>query len=92
MSILTILLVGSGRGTVLGAITEVKKRKLDNGSEGIKANQVCQLFDISKATLFRWERDGVIARPMRDWRNWRLYTPKNMDEIEKVICARKGVV
>ncbi|MBX3304727.1 MAG: MerR family transcriptional regulator [Nitrospira sp.] len=70
----------------------MKKRSITNGDQGIKANQVCQLFDISKATLFRWEREGVIARPARDWRNWRLYTPKNVDEIEKVICARKRVV
>jgi DNA-binding transcriptional MerR regulator len=50
------------------------------------------LFDISKATLFRWEREGVITEPARDWRNWRLYTRKNVEEIEKVIRARKAVV
>lgn len=82
----------NSKGGVLGVNTKVKKRIADKGAEGIKANQVCQLFDISKATLFRWEREGVIARPARDWRNWRLYTPKNVDEIEKVICARKRVV
>ena len=76
----------------MGVNTKVKKRTINNGDEGIKANQVCQLFDISKATLFRWEREGVIARPARDWRNWRLYTPKKVDEIEKVICARKRAV
>ncbi|NJL16687.1 MAG: MerR family transcriptional regulator [Nitrospira sp.] len=52
---------------------------------------MCDLFDISKATLFRWERDGVITRPTRDWRNWRLYTRKNVDEIEKIIRARKAI-
>jgi predicted site-specific integrase-resolvase len=82
----------SSKGRVLGVNTTVKKRTDNNGNAGIKANQVCQLFDISKATLFRWEREGVIARPARDWRNWRLYTSKNVDEIEKVICARKRVV
>lgn len=82
----------SSKGRVLGVNTTVKKRTVYDVDTGIKANQVCQLFDISKATLFRWEREGVIARPARDWRNWRLYTPKNVDEIEKVICARKRVV
>ena len=76
----------------MGVNTEVKNSTVHKEDKGIKANQVCQLFDISKATLFRWEREGVIARPARDWRNWRLYTPKNVDEIEKVICARKRVV
>jgi hypothetical protein len=89
---LTILAFVSGKGSVMSVNTKVKRHKGNNGDEGIKANQVCQLFDISKATLFRWEREGVIAEPARDWRNWRLYTPKNVDEIEKVICARKRIV
>jgi DNA-binding transcriptional MerR regulator len=53
---------------------------------------VCKVFDVSKATLFRWERVGIIARPQRDWRNWRLYTKRNLAEIEKVIRARKVLV
>jgi DNA-binding transcriptional MerR regulator len=70
----------------------VKIPKYTSASESYKACQICDLFDISKATLFRWEREGVIARPTRDWRNWRLYTRKNVDEIEKVIRARNDVV
>jgi DNA-binding transcriptional MerR regulator len=57
-----------------------------------KTNEICELFDISKATLFRWERNGVISGPPRDWRNWRLYTEKNVAEIKKVIRARRLVV
>src|SRR5437773_12158438 len=30
--------------------------------------EVCHLFDISKATLYRWEREGLISMPSRDWR------------------------
>lgn len=71
---------------------DVKKRMTVSKDEGFKAYQVCELFDISKATLFRWEREGVITGPPRDWRNWRLYMKKNMDEIKKVIRARKIVV
>jgi DNA-binding transcriptional MerR regulator len=69
----------------------VKKPRKVSIQEGFKAYEICDLFDISKATLFRWERDGVITQPVRDWRNWRLYTRKNVDEIEKVIRARKAV-
>ena len=72
--------------------TDVNKPKYTSNSAGLKAYQVCDLFDISKATLFRWEREGVITEPARDWRNWRLYTRKNVDEIEKIIRARKAVV
>ena len=70
----------------------MKKRTLSLRHSGFKTNEVCDLFDISKATLFRWERDGVIAGPARDWRNWRLYTKKNVDEIKKIIRTRKNVV
>jgi predicted site-specific integrase-resolvase len=72
--------------------TEVKKPNHNLRTTGYKACQICDMFDISKATLFRWEREGVITQPVRDWRNWRLYTRKNVDEIAKIIRARKAVV
>jgi len=50
--------------------------------------EVCHLFDISKATLFRWEREGLISTPPRDWRNWRLYTTLNLEEIKRIIRRR----
>ncbi|NGZ61140.1 MAG: hypothetical protein CV081_11660 [Nitrospira sp. LK265] len=87
--------------TILTRVSNPRHQKRANATAGsprytykeasFKANQVCELFDISKATLFRWEREGVIAQPDRDWRNWRLYTRKNVDEIEKVIRVRKAV-
>ncbi len=55
-----------------------------------KTNQVCALFDVSRATLFRWEREGLISGPARDWRNWRLYTTENVDEIKRLIHGRKS--
>lgn len=53
-----------------------------------KTNQVCKLFDVSRATLFRWEREGLISGPQRDWRNWRLYTAQNIKEIKRIIHNR----
>jgi hypothetical protein len=50
--------------------------------------EVCELFDISKATLYRWEREGLISMPSRDWRNWRLYTSSNISEIKTLIRRR----
>ncbi len=52
--------------------------------------EVCQLFDISKATLYRWEREGLISMPNRDWRNWRLYTTANVEEIKRLIRRRSS--
>ena len=53
-----------------------------------KAQEICDTFDISKATLFRWERQGLIGGVGRDWRNWRLYSDKNRREIERLIKRR----
>jgi hypothetical protein len=50
--------------------------------------EVCDLFDISKATLYRWEREGLISMPSRDWRNWRVYTSANIAEIKTLIRRR----
>ena len=54
-----------------------------------KTNQVCELFDVSRATLFRWEREGLIAGPPRDWRNWRLYSQDHVEQIKRLILMRK---
>jgi DNA-binding transcriptional MerR regulator len=54
-----------------------------------KTVEVCKLFDVSKATLFRWERAGLISGPPRDWRNWRVYTHQNIKEIKEIIQGRQ---
>lgn len=89
---MTILASYTFESAFLGPINNVNKRTVSSGKARFMPHQVCDLFDISKATLFRWERDGVITEPPRDWRNWRLYTKQNVDEINKVIRARKIVV
>jgi DNA-binding transcriptional MerR regulator len=55
-----------------------------------KTKDICMLFDISKATLFRWESEGRISNVGRDWRNWRLYSDQNIKEIKKIISRRSG--
>jgi DNA-binding transcriptional MerR regulator len=65
--------------------SDVLKKKM------YKTNEVCEMFDISRATLFRWEREGVISGPPRDWRNWRLYTAENVEQIRHVMQGRKEV-
>jgi adenine-specific DNA-methyltransferase len=59
-----------------------------NSKKRYKTYEVCKLFDVSKATLFRWEREGLISGPPRDWRNWRLYTLQNIQEIKRIIQNR----
>jgi DNA-binding transcriptional MerR regulator len=55
-----------------------------------KTKDICLLFDISKATLFRWESEGRISNVGRDWRNWRLYSDQNLKEIKKIISGGSG--
>ena len=59
-----------------------------NARKFYKTNQVCKLFDVSRATLFRWEREGLISGPQRDWRNWRIYSTQNIKEIKRIIRNR----
>jgi DNA-binding transcriptional MerR regulator len=49
------------------------------------ANDVCNMFDVTKKTLFKWESEKKISQVKRDWRQWRIYTEDNIDEIRKVI-------
>lgn len=59
---------------------------------------VCQLLGVSAKSLYLWERDGHIPAPHRDRRNWRVYSPKDveairgflgMDPPQKASVARK---
>lgn len=58
------------------------------GKKRYKTRDICLLFDISKATLFRWEKEGLITGVGRDWRNWRVYTDENIKEIKRIIKRR----
>jgi len=52
-----------------------------------KTNEICNRFDISRATLFRWESEGLLEID-RDWRGWRVYTERDLKSIEKIIKSR----
>ena len=52
------------------------------------AQQVCDRLNISKKTLFKWEKEGRFPRIKRDWRHWRIYTEADVLRIRKVIEAK----
>jgi DNA-binding transcriptional MerR regulator len=54
-----------------------------------RAKEVCEMFDISKVTLFRWEKEGKIAPVKRDWRGWRIYTESNITDIRHLIQGQQ---
>ncbi len=53
-----------------------------------KTQDICSRFDISKATLYKWEKEGLITNVSRDWRNWRTFSEKNIIEIKNIIKSR----
>lgn len=50
-----------------------------------KTSEICSRFDISRATLFRWESEGLLAGVERDWRGWRVYNEANLLAIDKIM-------
>lgn len=51
--------------------------------------EVCDIFDISKSTLFRWEKDRLIPSPERDLRQQREYTQAHMAEISRLLFRKR---
>ncbi len=46
-----------------------------NGLSYYRTAEVCRMAGISRNTLFRWMKAGVIVEPpRRDWRGWRLFS------------------
>ncbi|MDA8099396.1 MAG: MerR family transcriptional regulator [Nitrospiraceae bacterium] len=62
----------------------VKRKNIKN----YKTKEICDRFDISRATLFRWESEGLLTGVGRDWRGWRVYSESNLKEIEKIIRSK----
>jgi DNA-binding transcriptional MerR regulator len=53
-----------------------------------KTSEICSRFDISRATLFRWESEGLLRGVERDWRGWRVYNENNLQAIAKIIKGK----
>ena len=47
--------------------------------------EVCELLGVSPKSLYLWERDGRIPAPRRDRRNWRVYSPKDVESIRRFL-------
>ncbi len=63
-----------------------------DGKKYYRTAEVCQNAGISKATLFRWLKNGTLNHPIhRDRRGWRLFTNgeviKLKDEANRIISV-----
>ena len=54
-----------------------------NGQRYYKSSEVCQKSGISRPTLFRWLKRGILRRLHRDRRGWRLFTEEDLRKIQK---------
>ena len=48
-----------------------------------KPTQAAKLLNISKSTLLRWEKEGLIKPAKRNYQNYRVYTIKDIEEIRE---------
>ena len=54
-----------------------------NGQTYYRTSEACQWAGISRATLLRWLRAGILEDVMlRDRKGWRLFTQNDIDRIK----------
>ena len=52
-----------------------------NGKTYYRTAEICQKAGISRATLFRWLKAGVLKKTFRDRRGWRMFTEKDLESM-----------
>jgi DNA-binding transcriptional MerR regulator len=52
-----------------------------NGQTYNRTAEVCQEIGISRATLYRWLRTGLLGKSYKDRRGWRLFTEDDLNKL-----------
>ena len=61
------------------------------GKTYYRTAEACDKAGISKATLFRWIREGIITDiPLKDRNGWRLFTSKDIKKIKAEAVRTNG--
>lgn len=55
----------------------------NNGKIYYGTTETCQRVGISRATLFRWLKTGILEKSYRDRRGWRLFTEEDLNKIHQ---------
>jgi len=64
-----------------------------NGRIYYRTLETCKKTGISRATLFRWLKAGILKKSYRDRRGWRIFTEDDLNRIQaeasriKVVCT-----
>ena len=57
-----------------------------NGQTYYRTVEVCRTVGISRSTLFRWLKQGILSKSeRRDRRGWRLFTRDEIDGLEREV-------
>jgi len=56
-----------------------------NGELFYSTTETCEKTGISRATLSRWLRKGVLEKLRKDRRGWRLFTDDDLNKIQAEI-------
>jgi excisionase family DNA binding protein len=52
-----------------------------NGQKYYKTSEACTQTGVSRATLYRWLKAGILKKYCKDRRGWRLFTQADIDKI-----------
>jgi DNA-binding transcriptional MerR regulator len=53
-----------------------------DGKVYYKTSEACKKTGISRATLFRWLKTGILEKYHKDRRGWRLFTEEDLNRIQ----------
>ena len=52
-----------------------------NGQTYYRTTEICQQVEISRATLYRWLKTGILEKGYKDRRGWRLFTKEDLEKL-----------
>jgi predicted site-specific integrase-resolvase len=52
-----------------------------NGQIYYRTSEACRKIGISRATLFRWLKEGIIGELHKDRRGWRMFIEEDLNKI-----------
>ena len=50
-----------------------------DGQVYYRTSEACKKTGISRATLFRWLKEGILEKTYRDRRGWRMFTDDDLN-------------
>ncbi len=54
-------------------------------NERMTITEVAQKIGVVPRTIVRWENSGKVSKAKRDWRGWRVYSEKELDELQNFV-------